>query len=217
MDRALIAAAALVFASAASAQDATPAAPPQEDASPAQGDTSRIILAAKAPGAAPSPAGVSAPVDPSVSSGIAADIATSLPKYRPEPARPAADSGDLRDINKPKNQIPRLPANLMSKYVVRGDRVPVFRNRDLYTKEGLIDLALKDHPGLRIGNILGLNRDAAYEAFLEDERKGKIQDLDDTALAFAVGGDPDEAKMILNETGDTFIRDVDESGPVHIK
>jgi len=95
--------------------------------------------------------------------------------------------------------------------------VPIFRSRDLYTKEGLVDLAFKDHPGLRIGNLFGLNRNAAYEAFLEDERAGKIRDLDDTALAFAVGGDTDEAKMILEETGDTFIRDIDESGPVHIK
>jgi hypothetical protein len=199
--------AALLVATAASAQDA-PTANPQ-----AAADTSKIILAPKA--ANPAPAASPAHTAPS---GISADIETSLPKFKQEPARPqAGELPDLRDIDKPKNTIPRLPANLMSKYVVRGDKVPVFRKRDLYTKEGLIDLAFKDHPGYRIGNLFGLNRNAAYESFLEDERKGKMQDLDDTALAFAVGGDAAEAKMILDETGDTFIRDVDESGPIHIK
>jgi len=204
--------AALLAATAASAQDAPqaslPAAAPQ-----VQADTSNIILAPKAASEAPSAAPANA-----APTGISADIETSLPKFKQEPARqPEGQLPDLRDIDKPKNIIPRLPANLMSRYVVRGAKVPVFRERDLYTKEGLIDNALRDHPGLRVGNLFGLNRNAAYEAFLEDERAGKMHDLDDTALAFAVGGDPDEAKMILDETGDSFIRDIDESGPVHIK
>ena len=209
MDRAVIIAA-LLAATAASAQDAPPASP---QAAAQQPDTSKIILAPKA--ASPAPSAAPARAAPT---GVLADIKTALPKFRQETARPPeSELPDLRDTDKPRNIIPRLPANLMSRYVVRGDKVPVFRQRDLYTKEGLIDLAFKDHPGLRIGNIFGLNRNAAYEAFLEDERAGKIHDLDDTALAFAVGGDTEEAKMILDETGDTFIRDVDESGPIHIK
>jgi hypothetical protein len=204
--------AALMAATVASAQDAA-SARVQASAPQSQPDTSKIILAPKAA----SPAPDAAPARPAPT-GVSADIETSLPKFRQVADRPPdSEPPDLRDIDKPRNQIPRLPANMMSKYVVRGDKVPVFRPRDLYTKEGLIDVAFKDHPGLRIGNLFGLNRNAAYEAFLEDERAGKIRDLDDTALAFAVGGDTDEAKMILEETGDTFIRDIDESGPVHIK
>ncbi|HEY5227804.1 MAG TPA: hypothetical protein VIJ19_04640 [Opitutaceae bacterium] len=204
--------AALLAATAASSQDAPQASLPAA-APRVQADTSNIILAPKAASEAPSAAPANA-----APTGISADIETSLPKFKQEPARqPEGQLPDLRDIDKPKNIIPRLPANLMSRYVVRGAKVPVFRERDLYTKEGLIDNALRDHPGLRVGNLFGLNRNAAYEAFLEDERAGKMHDLDDTALAFAVGGDPDEAKMILDETGDSFIRDIDESGPVHIK
>jgi hypothetical protein len=204
--------AALLAATVASAQDAT-SAQTQASAPQSQPDTSKIILAPKA--ASPAPDAAPAPPAPT---GVSADIETSLPKFRQEADRPPdSELPDLRNFDKPRNQIPRLPANLMSKYVVRGDKVPVFRTRDLYTKAGLVDRSFKDHPGLRIGNLFGLNRNVAYEAFLEDERKGKMRDLDDTALAFAVGGDPDEAKMILEETGDSFIRDVDESGPVHIK
>jgi len=204
--------AAFMAASVAYAQDA-PSSQPRSSATQAESDTSSIILAPKAAVSAPV-ADLSHPAP----SGVSADIETSLPKFKQEANRPPdAELPDLRDIDKPRNQIPRLPANLMSKYVVHASKVPVFRTRDLYTKAGLVDQAFKDHPGLRIGNIFGLNRDAAYEAFLEDERAGKIHDLDDTALAFAFGGDTDEAKMILNETGDTFIRDVDESGPILIK
>lgn len=204
MDRAWIIAAAMAAASAAQAEEPAPAAPPQ--------DTSSIILAPKAAKVVPTPATMA----PRASlSGVAGDIATALPKFTQlAPATPLAQQPDLRDIDKPRNKIPRLPANMMQKYVVHGDRVRPFRNRDLYTKEGLIDLGFKNHPGLLIGNIFGLNKGFAYEAFLRDEKVAWNLDQHDEALAMAVGGDVEEAKMILNYTGDSEFRELDISGPV---
>jgi hypothetical protein len=120
----------------------------------------------------------------------------------------------MRDIDKPRNKIPRLPANMMQRYVVHGDRVPVFRDRDLYTKAGLIDIGFKEHPGLVFGNFFGLNKAAAYDAFLQDEHVAWNHEMDDTALAMAAGGDFEEAKTILSFTGDSVYRDMDTSGPV---
>jgi hypothetical protein len=204
MDRSLIMAAAMVVASAACAEDAVQSVPPQPD-------TSTIILAPKA-AAAPAPR---TPARQTAPTAADAEISTSLPKFKQEAAATPLDKQpDLRDIDKPKNRIVRLPVNMMEKYVVRGDRVPVFRNRDLYTKEGLIDLGFKDHPGLLIGNFFGLNKAAAYQAFLEDEHTAWNHEMADTALAMAAGGDFDEAKTILSFTDGSAYRDLDTSGPV---
>jgi hypothetical protein len=208
-------AAAMMVTSVEGAEDGSQLGAPGAGSSQAAADTSAIILAPKTPTVpARAPGVASASIPPT---GVAADIATSLPKFKQEPAAtPLSEQPDMRDLDKPRNKIPRLPAGMMSTYIVHADRVPVFRERDLYTKKGLIDLAMKNHPGLRLGNFFGLNSGAAYEAFLEDERIEKIHDLDDMALAFAVGNDPAEAKMILDQTGDAFIRDVDPSGPIHM-
>ena len=47
-----------------------------------------------------------------------------------------ATLNDLRDIDKPRNGIIRLP-----NYTVQEKKPPVFRERDIYTREGLADLA----------------------------------------------------------------------------
>lgn len=215
MDRGVMLAASLMAAvTTASGLDVTSTPAPANAGQAAAPDTSSIILAPKpaAKAAAPKPSG------DGLSPGLTAAISAGMPAYVPQSVRAAAASGpDLRDIDRPKNEIPRLPATMMSRYVVHSTSVHIFRNRDLYTKSGLIELAMKEHPGLRIGNIFGLNSEVAYEMFLDDERNGKMEDLQDTALAVAVGGDGGEAQAILDETDDAFMRTEDFSGPVHIK
>lgn len=214
----MLAASLMAAVTAASGLDVTPTPAPsaaaQNAVQAAVPDTSAIILAPKA--AAKSVA--ARPVGDGLSPGLTAAISSGMPAYVPQSARAAAAAGpDLRDVDKPKNEIPRLPAAVMSRYIVHGTSVHVFRNRDLYTKAGLIELAMKEHPGLRIGNFFNLNSEIAYEMFLDDERLGKMQDLQDTALAVAVGGDRGEAQAIMDETEDAFMRTEDFSGPVGIK
>jgi len=112
----------------------------------------------------------------------------------------------LREVDKPKNTIPRLPVEVMARYLVTESRTPVLRVRDLYTAEGRTALSFAAHPGLHIGNFFGLNSGLAYEMYLEEERVQNIADLKDTAYAVAVGGDPEEARAILDATRDAFIR-----------
>lgn len=98
---------------------------------------------------------------------------------------------------------------VMSPYVVREIRAQQFRNRDIYTKAGLEELSFREHPGLRVGNFRNLNAKPAYDLFLDEERVENLRDFRDTAFAMAVGGDPAEAKMILEETRGSGMRDGD--------
>ncbi len=192
---------------------------PGPDAVSKTRDASAIVLA---PGPAANPAApAEAPEGPvhAVSPRVAAAISSVMPPFGAGPAAPGAASPtqDLREVDKPKNTIPRLPVEVMARYLVTESRTPVFRIRDLYTAEGRTALSFAAHPGLHIGNFFGLNSGLAYEMYLEEERVQNIADLKDTAYAVAVGGDPEEAQAILDATRDAFIRTEDNDGPVRLK
>jgi hypothetical protein len=181
-------------------------------------DTSSVILAPKA--AEPAQAPQTRAVDSArVSSPeINAAISSGVPAYNREAQAPKADPAakDQREVDKPKNDIPRLPLALMSRYVVRGTRLPVFRNVDLFTREGLIDLSFKEHPGLRVGNFFNLNSGLAFEAALNDQKMADRRDLTDTAYAMAVGGDPSEAMVLQDSIIDESFRAGTQEGPVAV-
>jgi len=211
----------IAAAASAAAQEvaSTPPAAVKADPAPAPAaasqarDSSSVVLAAKHGENAPLAPTDSDGVARTVSPGIAAALSEGMPKYSPPTPTPVpvAEPQDLRDVDKPKNDIPRLP-----KYVVREIRPPVFRVRDIYTQAGLIDLSLKSHPGLQIGNILGLNSKLAYQMYLDDQRQANIADLTDTARAMARGGDSAESQYILQATQDTYMHAAPEliwSGP----
>jgi len=195
----------LMVAATAAAQTATP--PSAAGAGPAEatgkGDAQAAVLAAQP--SAPVPLPSVAPVGPQRAASPEVEAALSLgrPKFSPPTPTPAALDvpQDMRTVDKPRNEIPRLPS-----YIVRDSRPPVFRDRDINTKEGLVSLSYKLHPGLGIGNLMGLNDAPAYEMFLADERLANIADLTDTARSIAAGGDRAEGEYILQQTQDTYLR-----------
>jgi hypothetical protein len=192
----------------ATAQGAAPAAP-ADGAGTA--DASSAVLAPKRAQDTPTPAPQSDGTAKSVSPSVAAALADVMPKYiapTPQPAAPAA-SQEAADGDKPKNEIPRLP-----QYVVRERRPPVFRNQDLYSPSGLVDLSFKGHPGLKIGNLFGLNEGPARDMAYDDQRLQNIEDLNETAYSMARGGDNDEAQFILKANQDANMRDAGDFGPV---
>jgi hypothetical protein len=201
----------LVLLASASSLLAQQAAP-----TPATADTSSIILAHKAGAPVLAPSAHAADSAPASSPEINAAISSGVPAYNREEPSSKADAlaKDQREVDKPKNDIPRLPLSLMSRYVVRGARLPVFRNVDLYTKQGLIDLSFKDHPGLRVGNFFNLNSGLALEAALKDQRTADRMDLTDTAFAMAVGGDSSEAEVLQNSIIDESFKAGTQEGPV---
>lgn len=188
----------------AAAQETAPAPTP----APAQTtDASAVVLTAK-PRAGSEPVAPPDEASRSVSSKVAAALSLGAPKYSPPTPTPteAAEPQDMRDYDKPKNEIHRLP-----KFVVREARPPIFRNRDLYTKDGMLDLTMKSHAGLNFGNIFGLNANPkpgspAYQMMVDDQRKESMDDLLDEAHAMSLGGDSAQARYILQQSDSTYMR-----------
>jgi hypothetical protein len=114
------------------------------------------------------------------------------------PAQNAQAQLELPDLRHIEGS-PRPGIQVMPAYSVSAVRVPEFRERDLYTKDGMEDLSFKRHPGLLVGNQFNLNRDAAYEMFLADTWRTTKSDYRDMARAMAMGGDQYEAKVIMTD------------------
>lgn len=192
-----------MLAAAARAQSTGPATPPPQDVPT---DAGSIILAKKmeAPPSAllPDPDAANNRV---VSSKVAAALSEGMPKYSPPTPTPTpvpeTEEQDMRDVDKPKNQIKRLP-----KYVVHESRPPIFQKDALLTDAGKVELYIKEHPGLRIGNLWGLNSSIALAMARDEQRLSAISDLQDTARAMARGGDADESKYIMQATQDAYIQ-----------
>jgi hypothetical protein len=103
-----------------------------------------------------------------LSPALAAKLTEALPKFTPKSEAPddastSAGATPARDI--PRNGILRLP-----NYEVRERRIPEFKERDMLTPKGKVELALKRHPGLRFGPFAFLNI-AWGLAMLEEEHK----------------------------------------------
>lgn len=145
-------------------------------------------------------------------STLAASLADSMPKY--DPPKPVVkkaedeDDVDLRDVDKPKNRIVRLP-----NYTVRGKRPPIFRERDINTTKGLAAIAMRRYlsEADRALNkyqlpLFGASNEArALAMYREDERLKNMADLDDAART-AGKADPKEAAEIKRMNQDANMR-----------
>jgi hypothetical protein len=123
-----------------------------------------------------------------VSPMVAEKLAVSAPRYTPPPAAPAAAKSteftpelapDLRETDKPRNGIIRLPD-----FVVLEDRPVKIKERDMLTPMAKVKLGYLRHPGLKFGNFLsflGFNNDGIAAMLVEQElaleRKREFYDL----------------------------------------
>lgn len=149
-----------------------------------------------------------------VSSDVARSISAGMPKFRPPtptPAVPDEEKPDLRDVDKPRNGIIRLPT-----YVLRADRSPVLSERDVSTGSGLAALAIKRYlsdldRGLNSFTIplFGTSlENRALTAYGERERLQHMADLRDDAATAGLN-DAKESAYIRRESQDTFMRRAD--------
>jgi hypothetical protein len=145
-----------------------------------------------------------------ISSEVAAALAAGMPKYNPpKPVEKSEEDIDMREVDKPRNQIIRLP-----EYVVREEKPPVFRERDIYTQKGLRELARMRYlsetgQALNRFNIplFGMGADAyALMRYEEEERLSNISDLNETARDVSLT-DPESAQAIREATRDTYARE----------
>lgn len=189
-----------------SAQSATPPGQPA------------ILAPAPAEKPAPPPAPKRTRV---ISPEVAAALAAATPKYTPPPPKPAApptpeeEQPDLRDIDKPKNTIVRLP-----KFMVRETRPPVFTERQISTAKGITDIAMRrylseadramNRYGIPLLSPLGTASGSATEhralaLYAEDERLKNMSDLRDAGVN-ASKVDTAAGAYILKESQNTYMR-----------
>jgi len=147
-------------------------------------------------------------------------ITAGLPRYAPPPKqapkKPAADvetedeaepAGTPSSPDQPRNKIIRLP-----RYIVEGDRPPVFRERDIYTKQALAAIAMRrylsafDRSFLNRFDLFGSKEGRAMAMYHEDERLQNIADLKHAAANARQAGDKTESDYLLRETNATFLR-----------
>jgi hypothetical protein len=182
-------------------------------------------LGSAEPTETPAPATTTAAAPAAGATGVsgkagATAITSGLPRYAPPPKqapkKPAADvegedeaEPEDRPLapDQPRNKIIRLP-----RYIVEGDRPPVFRERDIYTKQALAAIAMRrylstfDRSFLNRYNIFGSKEGRAMAMYEEDARLQNIADLKNAAANARKAGDKADSDYILRETNATFLR-----------
>jgi len=157
--------------------------------------------------------------DRAISPGVAAALSASMPKYAPPPPKPAPvpeeELPDLRETDKPKNTIVRLP-----KYVVREAKPPIFRDRDINTKKGLAAIAMRRYltetdralnrftiPLFAPFSINGgtANEERALAMYDEDERLKNMSDVADQNN-MVMKSDPSAGTKFKGQAQSTFMR-----------
>ena len=150
-----------------------------------------------------------------ISGDVAAALAAATPKYTPPPPKPPPkpeeEQVDLREVDKPKNTIVRLP-----KYIVQEKKPPVFTERAIHTKKGLTDIAMRRYISDfdRAINrwtlpFIGVSAEArALAMYAEDERLQNMSDLRDAA-GNASKSDAAAGEYIRKESQKTFLRSND--------
>lgn len=138
-----------------------------------------------------------------VSSGIPFN-APQPPKKEPEPA-PVID---LNDADRPANEIIRLPA-----YIVREPRPPVFRERDIYTKKGLGELAVNRYFSETAKALnkytlpfVGMGSESYAMMMLEEDERLKNMEDAKQKITLLRETDPVAAEQLKREVDQTFIR-----------
>jgi hypothetical protein len=187
------------------AQDASPAA------APAKASDSPIVSGVGPEKPAAPTVGSATRHHRVISSDVAAQLSAATPKYTPPPPKPTTppeEEPDMRDLDKPKNGIIRLP-----KYVVTEKPPPMLTERAVYTKSGLADLAKKRYltEGYRAFNgftlpLFGISPEAqAMAMYEEDERLRNMAALTDDARMVSTT-DKAAGLYIKRQVDETYMR-----------
>lgn len=184
----------------------------------------QAVSPATSPILAPSAAEKVAPGNPppaapkrarAISPEVSAALSAVAPKYTPPPPKPEpkpeSEQVDMREVDKPKNTIIRLP-----KYIVQEQKPVVFSERAITTDKGLADIAVRRY----ISDVdRALNRftlplfgssaeSRALAMYAEEERLKNMSDLRDSAID-AAKTDPAAGAYILRESRETYMRTSD--------
>ncbi len=155
--------------------------------------------AATAPASAPARA---------VSPATAAHLAITAPKYiapASATAKAAASAPDLRETDRPRNTIIRLP-----NYVVRQSKEVIYKEDQFITPEGKLRRTYARHRGLHAGSFwLFKNDPAAHQIQGDDERVERRAELSDLLGLLQVGADPAVERSLRTQVQSTFMNSAD--------
>lgn len=135
-----------------------------------------------------------APVEPTgsgpsrnnVSARINEALREKLPKFK---ARDPATSAGVESATESSDGTMVLPTMTVSETLVLPPPEAVI------TPKGRLDQAMKAHPGLKIGNLFGLNNGTALALQQEEREARKKAALDDLVQYLAVENTPDARKL----------------------
>jgi hypothetical protein len=135
-----------------------------------------------------------------ISRATAEKLAAAVPKTPtgadPKPAT-VLESIDVRDLDKPRNGIIRLPSFIVGELKLR---VPA--EQDVLTPKGRLDLALKRQPGLKFGPLAYLNDPIALDMLAEEERLDRLAKIGELSgfLSFAQQPPTDGTRRLIQQT-----------------
>lgn len=137
----------------------------------------------------------------------ASKLGVAQPQFSPKgEAKEAEPSRDLREVDKPRNGIIRLPP-----HVVHERKMPILKERDILTPQGKLELALKRHPGLRlrIPFLPFLNNNGIAMAMIEEEfRLERIAEMNDLVGMMSIT-DPAGGNAVKKGAARGFLRSND--------
>lgn len=150
-----------------------------------------------------SPAQRSRPLSPPLTTAIT----ESLPNYDARSHSVAAAEAAAFELPKPKNGIIRLP-----RVVVEGHRPAVFTEREIYTDQGLAELAVKRYfndTGLALNSfrlpLVGMTKEAyAMMLWQQDRRLGQIREFAAQATLDDALGEGERAAELRTLVHDTL-------------
>lgn len=151
-----------------------------------------------------------------VSDNLAAALADTMPKYNPPPMESEKEKEEKAELDKPKNGIVRLP-----EVVVRGERPPIFNEREINTDKGLQEIAVKRYfsgaaQALNSKHIplIGKSNEAiAMAMWAEDERLRKMTDFQERADMLATLGEDEESEETRKMIQEATARDTTMPAP----
>jgi hypothetical protein len=137
-----------------------------------------------------------------ISPTVAAQLSAVGPKFDPAvaaaAAKPIEPGTDLREIDKPRNTIIRLP-----NFEVQEEKLVTLKPRELLTPPERLRAALKKHPGLHFGSLPFLsNNGIALAMQAEEERLERMKEMDDLLSLLPVA----QQKRVKPMVDDAFQR-----------
>ncbi len=108
------------------------------------------------------------PVSRRPSSWISEVLAAELPKYTPRPPAEATEVSTSTEAAVERDGVLNLPTVTVRPVMKESPADYAF-----LTAKGRMDLALKTHPGIRVGNIFGLNNGIALFMQMEEQEVRK--------------------------------------------